>query len=152
MAVYLVTVMAAGCAQNDSSIRQRLESYDPTDRVRAVTDAARSGDPDLASALVDRLDDEDSAVRFYAILALEKLTATRLGYSYGAPAAERRESVDAWRDFLRRRALPQNNARVASSDLNAADDSEADPVDDEGPAVNDATIQPPLGEHPAGLP
>jgi hypothetical protein len=45
------------------------------------------------------LEDEDEAVRFYAILALEKLTGTRRGYRYGDPVDLRRRAIERWRMY-----------------------------------------------------
>ncbi|MFH0981326.1 MAG: HEAT repeat domain-containing protein [Planctomycetota bacterium] len=77
-----------------------LESTDPALRVWAIVQAAERGDESAVPLLVDRLEDEDEGVRFYAILALDRLTGTRLGYRYGASEGERCTSVDRWRRFL----------------------------------------------------
>lgn len=77
-----------------------LESPDPSVRVLAIVRAGDRRDYSAVPSLVDRLEDEDEAVRFYAILALEKLTDTRLGYDYGGSALERRAGVERWRRFL----------------------------------------------------
>lgn len=52
--------------------------------------------------LVDRLEDEDEAVRFFAIIALDKITGERLGYDYAQPAAERAKAVERWREYVQR--------------------------------------------------
>ncbi len=57
-------------------------------------------------ALVHRLEDEDPGVRFYAILALEKITGTRLGYDYAQPEAERNRAVKRWRNYVRTAGPP----------------------------------------------
>jgi hypothetical protein len=93
-------VLAGGGACTQPDLRYQLESNDPSDRVRAIHAIAESDDVSMAPALVDRLDDEDPAVRFYAILALEKLTGTRLGYTYTAHRHERLQSVQRWRTYL----------------------------------------------------
>jgi len=41
-------------------------------------------------------------VRFFAILALERLAGTRLGYDYSAPFEKRVASVERWRSYIRR--------------------------------------------------
>lgn len=48
--------------------------------------------------LVDRLDDEDEAVRFYAILSLERIAGTRLGYDYKSGGRERAVAIQRWRE------------------------------------------------------
>jgi len=90
----------------------RLESRDPGQRIASIVDltnraagtsSASTDRPqaaDLIPRLVDRLEDEDEGVRFYAILGLEKLTGRRLGYRYGDSADQRRAAVDRWRAFV----------------------------------------------------
>lgn len=66
----------------------------------AIIDAGDQQDRAAVPILVDRLEDEDPAVRFYAILALERLTGTRLGFRFEAPVHERRSAVERWRRYL----------------------------------------------------
>lgn len=106
--VSATVLVCASCSTRRGDLVQRLDDADPGHRIRAVVEAAETGRTDLLPRLVDRLEDEDSAVRFYAILALEKLTGSRLGYSYTAPRAERRKAVQAWREHL-----AEPGARVA---------------------------------------
>lgn len=88
-----------GCAPTAGDLVSQLEDCDPFWRIRAIVKVANSERFELMPQLVDRLEDEDSAVRFYAIFALEELTGTRLGYSYAAPVSERRKTVQAWREL-----------------------------------------------------
>ncbi|MCH7812640.1 MAG: hypothetical protein IID40_01335 [Planctomycetes bacterium] len=60
--------------------------------------------------MVDRLDDEDAAVRFYAVAALARLTGRRFGYRAFDPAERRRVAVDRWRLYLRDRVAPARAA------------------------------------------
>ncbi len=101
----VTALFCCGCAPDGQSARFRLESYDPAERIRAIRDVVKSGDDSLVPALVDRLDDDDAAVRFYAILALEKFTDTRRGYSYSGSIAERSEAIDEWRAWLESRDI-----------------------------------------------
>jgi hypothetical protein len=102
MSVFAVGGLAgwSGCGGATSRADVSLESPDPSVRVRSVVRAAESNEASVIPLLVDRLEDEDEAVRFYAILALERLTGTRLGYKYGASEAQRRADVERWRRFL----------------------------------------------------
>ncbi|HUU82127.1 MAG TPA: hypothetical protein VM243_01365 [Phycisphaerae bacterium] len=81
-----------------------LEARSPADRSRAIKRAgdAVEGRPDrtLIVALVDRLDDEDESVRFFAIGELGRLTGQRMGYRAHDPARIRRVAVDRWRRHL----------------------------------------------------
>jgi HEAT repeat protein len=103
---------ALGCLPRAQSLRQRLEAYDPRGRIHAAGAIAEAGAVDEVPALIDRLDDEDVAVRLAAISALETLTATRLGYKAWAPLEERRSAVDVWRSWMVRRAVEQALGRA----------------------------------------
>jgi hypothetical protein len=58
-------------------------------------------DPAVVVALVDRLEDEDQGVRFFAISALDRLTGRRFGYRAHDPARARETAVERWRRHLR---------------------------------------------------
>lgn len=113
--VYVATVCwvvgLGGCGASASRSELALESPDPSVRAVAIVRAADRRDESVVPLLVDRLEDEDAAVRLYAILALDRLTGTRLGYEYGGSEVERRASVDRWRRYLvnpaERAATPQ---------------------------------------------
>ncbi len=89
-----------GCVATGGSIRERMTNEDPAIRIRAIGDVAKAGDSSLLPDVVERLDDGDSAVRMYAIVALEKMTGTRLGYSYADPPSKRTRAISAWRDYV----------------------------------------------------
>lgn len=82
-----------------------------------MRDATERGDPQAIPVLVDRLEDEDPAVRFFAVLALERLTGTRMGFQAGAAAEERRLAVARWRRYV----LDRGAAHDASKTENRAD-------------------------------
>jgi hypothetical protein len=105
-------LIQCGCTAKDASPVGRLEARDASDRILAIVESTEQAQAapvepgaehrqPLIPLLVDRLDDEDEGVRFYAILALEKLTGTRLGYDYAATAPERRMAVRRWREHVR---------------------------------------------------
>jgi hypothetical protein len=83
-----------------------IQSDDPHERILAIREAADSNDTSCVPLLVDRLEDEDEAVRFFAILALEKLTGQRMGYEYGKPLADRIAAVERWRAAVRQSPSP----------------------------------------------
>lgn len=103
-AIMAAVCLCGACAQNPSDLRVQLESFDPAQRAQAAVTIADRGDDSLVPALVDRLDDEDAAVRFYVTLALERLTSTRLGYNYAAPPEQRRQAIERWRAYVEQRA------------------------------------------------
>lgn len=89
-----------GCRAPDRDPRVALESYDPAQRARAVKGIAERGERVHIPALVDRLDDEDVAVRIAAIVALDALTGERLGYNAWAEPPERQAAITAWRAYV----------------------------------------------------
>src|SRR5262245_45486776 len=86
-----------GCTQ--PAYRTNIQARYSHDRILAIREAGERRDQQAVPLLVDRLEDEDSAVRFYAILALERITGERLGYRYENSGAERQASVERWRKY-----------------------------------------------------
>lgn len=93
-------LMSAGCGPGRTPYPQAFQSDRPQERAAAAKRAAELGDREAIGLLVDRLEDPDEAVRFYAILALEKLTGTRRGYDYRAAERDRWRAVQEWRRHL----------------------------------------------------
>lgn len=118
-----------GCSASSAQLRRQMESINPSDRIDAVVEAARRHDKSLTPALVDRLDDEDPAVRMYAILALERLTGERMGYSYAAPTGRRREAVETWRRYIARNH-DGADSQVAAGSTGWSDTTSTSPADD----------------------
>lgn len=102
MGAGIVVLALSGCAPSGSSLEGELQGGDPAVRVRAIIRAAERSDQAALPYLVDRLTDSDRSVRMYAILALKKLTGQTLGYCHYAPARERAEVAQRWRDWLGR--------------------------------------------------
>ena len=94
----LVLPAVGGCF---ATARPGLNSIDPNERARAAVRAGRQRDHRAVPLLVDRLDDEDVGVRFYALLALKQITGTTLGYHYRAPTVERQRAIQRWREYVR---------------------------------------------------
>jgi hypothetical protein len=92
-------VLLSGCG-GSGRYPESISAPDPLVRVKAIIHAGQTQDEKVVPLLVDRLEDEDEGVRFYAILALERIVGTRLGYDYGAPISQRQEAVARWRDYL----------------------------------------------------
>ena len=100
-----------GCAGARQGAVRQLESPDPSERILAIIELAERSDDRISGGgpagrgsvvplLVDRLEDEDEGVRFFAIVALEKLTGTRMGYRYSDPDHLRRDAVQRWRTLM----------------------------------------------------
>ena len=99
----MVVLLASSCSP---VVRPNLTSADPQARINAAVQAGNAGDREAVPLLVDLLEDDDGAVRFFAVLSLEKITGTRRGYDYAAPAWRRAVAVRRWRDWLREGADP----------------------------------------------
>jgi hypothetical protein len=54
--------------------------------------------------LVDDLDDDDPAIRFYAITALRELTGQDMDYRYFDDERARRQAIERWRQWLMHQA------------------------------------------------
>jgi len=102
-AVCLWLVVAVGCggSSGKAGSRASIQSESASERILAIRAAGEARDRKAIPLLVDRLEDEDDAVRFFAILALEKTTGERFGYDYAQPASERAKSVERWRAYAR---------------------------------------------------
>jgi hypothetical protein len=96
--VCLLSAVACGCGRPDPAA---IQSADPNQRILGIFAAATAGDALAVPLLVDRLEDEDEAVRFYAIIALDRITGQRFEYDYAKSASERARAVARWRRFVR---------------------------------------------------
>lgn len=78
-----------------------FDSPDPGAKLRAILDAGGTKDVSAIPALVEQLASDDPAVRLCSIIALDRITGTRLGYSPYAPDAQRRAAVNQWARAVR---------------------------------------------------
>ena len=102
MAILAVTIKASwGCGAGVSAVAPHPQSAAVEDRIAGIRLTVARNDHASIPHLVDRLDDEDVAVRLAAILALERLTDHRFGYRYGASVEDRAWATARWRRFLR---------------------------------------------------
>ncbi len=95
---------AAGGCRGGPTIAQGLQSSDPGERIAATIRAAERRDMSVLPLLVQRLEDPESDVRFYAILALQRLTGETLGYRFYDSAEKRSQAARRWQEWLQRRA------------------------------------------------
>jgi hypothetical protein len=82
------------------TLQPNLHDPDPALKIPAMKRAADRHDLRQREILVQDLDNDDAAIRFYAISALERLTGTRRGYDYYADEPARHEAVRRWRNWL----------------------------------------------------
>ena len=95
-----LVVAGISCAR-PWTYQANFNSDDVNERILAIRQAGQEKNQSAVPLLVDRLEDEDAAVRFFAILALERITGHRLGYEYRQPDAMRAKSVEIWREYLK---------------------------------------------------
>ncbi|MFA7235331.1 MAG: HEAT repeat domain-containing protein [Phycisphaeraceae bacterium] len=96
--IWLTAVMAmgpAGCAPPPAS-EGGFDSRDPAAKLYAIQRAGEQRDRSAIPHLIEQLNSDDEAVRMFAIIALEKITGTRLGYSPYDPAWKREPAVGEW--------------------------------------------------------
>jgi hypothetical protein len=77
-----------------------VSNPDPSGKIPAIVAAAKKGDRRVLSQLVKDLDNDDPAVRFYAIEGLRRITGQTLGYHYYYGEDERQSSIQAWKQWL----------------------------------------------------
>lgn len=92
-----------------------LNSPDPAARIRAIRQTTERAERTSIPLLVDRLEDEDEAVRFYAINALIRLTGRDMGYKYYKSAHERLAAVKRWRRYVRQESSAGATTQAADS-------------------------------------
>jgi HEAT repeat protein len=94
-----LAAVGAGCVHPREPVR--LDSPDINTRIAAIKRVAETKDRTAAPQLVALLDDEDPAVRFFAIEALERIAGDRKGYDYYDDAPDdRRPAIARWHQWL----------------------------------------------------
>ena len=99
---YLLVILAlSGCRTvNREYALEDLQSQDPGIRIMAIKWAGDTKVLPAVPYLVESLQNEDQAVRFYAIEALRRVTGTDYGYDYKAAPHRRAEALKRWQEFL----------------------------------------------------
>jgi len=91
-------LLAVGCSSAVRPVsRADLNSPDPTVRFRAIKWAGERQIIAAVPYLIDLLEHEDMATRYYAILALKQITGTDLEYDFKADPFRRAKAVRRWR-------------------------------------------------------
>jgi len=97
-----IIMLLAGCGGSGKPAGiAGLESRDAAVRILAIKWAGENKVSAAVPALVDCLEHEDRAVRFFAIAALKRITETDHGYDYKADARRRAEAVARWRGMVK---------------------------------------------------
>ena len=77
-----------------------ITSNDPDCLIPAIKSSVAAGDRRVIPYLVADLSSDDSAVRFYAIDGLKRLTGQDFGYVFYACDADRQPAVQRWQQWL----------------------------------------------------
>jgi hypothetical protein len=94
-----VTGGLTGCGPPRGS--QYVDNDDPDVKIPAIQQAVRTKDKKAVPVLVNDLDSDDPAVRFYAIEALRRLTGDTMGYNYYEDEDVRKPAVERWKAWLK---------------------------------------------------
>jgi len=73
---------------------------DPSVKIPAIEVAVRDKDRKAIRQMVQDLDNDDPAVRFYAIQGLHRLTGESFGYRYYDDDVQRAPAVRKWKEWL----------------------------------------------------
>jgi hypothetical protein len=73
---------------------------DPGIKIPAIKKAVREKDKSVIPRLIEELNNDDPAVRFYAIEGLEALTGQTFGYQYFQDDDARKPAIEQWKKWL----------------------------------------------------
>jgi len=99
-----------------------FDSPNPAAKLYAIQRAGEQRDADAVPELISQLDSDDPAVRMYAIIALEKITGERKGYSPYDPPHQRMQAVERWAEaYAAEEKAPDQPDPAASTQAKGAD-------------------------------
>jgi hypothetical protein len=107
MLMALSVLWAGGCATPSAELYRQFQSEDPAQRIDAAVKAGDAKDKGSIPYLVERLNDDESEVRFFSFLALKKITGQTMGYEYYLPLADREAAVQRWREWMTKNSATQ---------------------------------------------
>ena len=90
--------MTGGCFTPE---KPNLKSENPAAKIPAIKTAVEDKDLSNVRQFIKDLENDDPAVRFYSISALEKLTGQTFGYQYFVDEDKRAQAVEKWKAWLK---------------------------------------------------
>lgn len=96
----LAALLASAISCGGPTPMANVYSEDTGEAITGMKAAVRNQDRSVIPELIKDLESDDPAVRFYAIEALQKLTAQDLGYEYFQDENARRPAVERWKKWL----------------------------------------------------
>ncbi len=94
LSILSLGLVVAGCAAPRG---RGLADDDASYKIPAIKTAVEQNDEKAIPQLILDLDSDDSAVRFYAIEGLRRLTGESFGYRFFDPVADRRMPIERWK-------------------------------------------------------
>ena len=91
-------LIAGGCTPRED---RSIVAIDPLNSIPAIQEAARKKDTKAIPDLIKQLDNDDPAIRFYAISALRDITGQTFGYHYFDDKPTRKPAIQRWQDFAK---------------------------------------------------
>ena len=96
--VFLAGLLPAGCSEPTGP--RTVLSRELSIKIPAIKHAVRQKDTSAFAEMVRELDDDDPAVRLYAIQGLQRLTGKDFGYRYYDDKEARQPAVERWNKWL----------------------------------------------------
>ena len=97
-ALVLACLLACGCFPRE---QQFIGAVDPLNNIPAIQKAAETKDGKAVPALVGQLNNDDPAVRFYAIQALGRITGQTFDYHFYDDVDQRRPAIARWKAYVK---------------------------------------------------
>ena len=98
--VLLIQIGCSGPLDRNMELKD-LDNPDSIVRIMAIKWAGENKLSSAVPQLVDLLQHEDRAVRFYTIGSLKRITGTDNGFDYKADPKKRASAVQCWREFIK---------------------------------------------------
>ncbi len=97
--------LCGGCVAADGEISRQLQDKNPEVRIRAIVQAGETKDDKAVPYLIECLGSDESDVRFFAYIALEKITGETMGYRYYESVDSQADAIQRWRQWAKERPL-----------------------------------------------
>lgn len=94
----LAGLVACGCSAPRGPFL--VTERDPANKIPGIKRAVEAKDLSAAKQMVIDLDNDDPAVRFYAIEGLQRLTGQDFGYKYYDDDLARQPAIQRWQAWL----------------------------------------------------
>jgi HEAT repeat protein len=94
-------LVAGGCTPRED---RSILAIDPINSIPAIQEAANRKDRRAIPSLIRQLDNDDPAIRFYAISALRDITGETFDYHYFENAPARKPAVQKWHEWAGKNA------------------------------------------------